>query len=159
MSEETITHYYEEDHDRLDGLFKKFQATKREDFPQAKNYFREFKTGLQRHIVWEEEILFPIFEEKMQTKEMGPTAVMRKEHRQIHEALEAIHQKVRQQDPDSDVAEDQLLEILKRHNEKEEKILYPAIDKLVNEAERTAVFKKMAALPEERYAHCCGSGG
>ena len=36
-----------------------------------KEAFKEFKLGLQRHIVWEEELLFPIWEEKTGMVEDG----------------------------------------------------------------------------------------
>jgi regulator of cell morphogenesis and NO signaling len=52
---DTIRTYYERDHDRLDELFTTFQRLKRSDFAKAKEAFKEFKVGLQRHIVWEEE--------------------------------------------------------------------------------------------------------
>jgi predicted XRE-type DNA-binding protein len=54
----TITAFFEHDHDRLDELFETFQQLKRSDFPKAKDAFKEFKFGLQRHIVWEEDLLF-----------------------------------------------------------------------------------------------------
>jgi hemerythrin superfamily protein len=58
MSEpKTITAFYEQDHDRLDELFKTFQQLKRSDFPKAKEALTAFKLGLQRHIVWEEDLL------------------------------------------------------------------------------------------------------
>jgi hemerythrin-like domain-containing protein len=103
----------------------------------------------------EEDILFPAFEQKTNIMEGGPTAVMRMEHRQIAEHLEAIHQKVKQSDPRSDEEENNLLAVLKNHNDKEENILYPAIDRLLNEQECAAVFEKMESIPEERYATCC----
>ncbi len=65
MSEQkTISQFFEQDHDRLDELFKTFQQLKRSDFAKAKEAFKEFKFGLQRHIVWEEDQLFPLWEEK-----------------------------------------------------------------------------------------------
>ena len=116
MDKKLITHYFEADHDRLDTLFRHFQAHKRTDFPRAKSYFRNFLRGLKRHIVWEEEILFPIFEAKSGMPQgMGPTQVMRMEHRQIGDALEKIHDKVREQNPDSDPEENALLDVLGRH--------------------------------------------
>src|SRR6516165_10005127 len=93
------------DHDRLDGLLVNFQTWKRSNFEQAKEFFKEFKFGLQRHIVWEETILFPLFEQKTGMVGYGPTEVMRAEHRQIGEHLEAVHWKVQRQDPDSDPEE------------------------------------------------------
>jgi iron-sulfur cluster repair protein YtfE (RIC family) len=152
---ESISKYFETDHDRLDELFKNFQSLKRTDYPEAKGFFREFKFGLQRHIVWEEEILFPLFEEKSGMTQGGPTEMMRIEHRQIGERLEAIHKKVKLADPNSDEEEKLLLAILSVHNMKEENILYPMIDRAATDADRTAVFEKMESLPEERYAQCC----
>jgi len=157
MSEQkTISKFFEQDHDRLDELFKTFQQLKRSDFLKAKEAFKEFKFGLQRHIVWEEDLLFPIWEEKTGMSESGPTPVMRNEHRQIGRQLEAIHQKVANQNPDSDQEEQALLDLLGSHNRKEERALYPAIDQVAGPEERETVFQKMETIPEERYKLCCG---
>ena len=157
MSEQkTISEFYEQDHDRLDELFKAFQKMKRSDFPKAKEAFKAFKFGLQRHIVWEEDLLFPLWEEKTGMSEGGPTFVMRAEHRQIGQQLEAIHGKVADQNPDSDQEEQALLDLLGSHNMKEERVLYPAIDQLTSAEERETVFLNMNDIPEERYQLCCG---
>ncbi len=155
---QSITAFFEADHDRLDALFQKFQQLKRSDFAQAKANFREFLQGLKRHIVWEEEILFPVFEQKTGMRDVGPTAVMRMEHRMIHEALDEIHAKVRVQDPASDEAEQRLLSVLSQHNLKEENILYPTIDRLVSDAERDAVLLKVRETSALETGACCGCG-
>jgi iron-sulfur cluster repair protein YtfE (RIC family) len=152
----TIESAFAEDHDRLDGLLADYRRLKGTDPEGAKLLFKEFKFGLQRHIVWEEQILFSLFERKTGLSDTGPTAVMRAEHRQIADRLEAIHQKVRAGDPGSDREIDALLEVLTRHNQKEEAILYPALDRLLGEDEVTAAFETMAAVPEEAYKTCCG---
>ena len=154
--QKTITAFYEEDHDRLDELFKTFQTTKRSDFAKAKAAFKEFKVGLQRHIVWEEDLLFPLWEEKTGMSEGGPTFVMRHEHRQIGQLLESIHDKVAAQNPDSDQEEQLLMSMLGSHNMKEERVLYPSIDNVTSVAEREQVFRAMEAIPEDRYNACCG---
>jgi len=154
--QKTITEFFEQDHDRLDELFKTFQQLKRSDFARAKEAFKGFKVGLQRHIVWEEDLLFPIWEEKTGMSESGPTPVMRNEHRQIGQQLEAIHQKLTDQNPDSDQEELALLDLLGSHNRKEERALYPAIDKVTSPEERETVFRSMKNIPEERYKLCCG---
>lgn len=157
MSEQrTITAFYEEDHDRLDELFKTFQRLKRSDFSKAKEAFKEFKIGLQRHIVWEEDLLFPLWEEKTGMSEGGPTFVMRHEHRQIGQLLESIHDKVAQQNPDSEQEEQLLLNVLGSHNMKEERVLYPSIDNVISAEERETVFQNMKTIPEDRYNACCG---
>ncbi len=156
MSEQkTITAFYEEDHDRLDELFKTFQMSKRLDFAKAKEAFKEFKVGLQRHIVWEEELLFPMWEEKTGMIEDGPTPVMRFEHDQIKTLLEAIHLKMEQRNLDTDQDEQALVTLLGSHNRKEERALYPAIDNVTSAEERTTVFNNMKSIPEDQYNACC----
>lgn len=156
MTNNIITAYFEADHDRLDRLFSQFQAAKRVDFPKAKPFFRNFRQGLRRHILWEEEILFPVFEEKSGVgRDAGPTAVMRREHRMIEEMLEAVHDKVRAADPESDDEERALLEVLGAHNNKEENVLYPAIDGLVSDKEAAGIFVRMEEVPPERWQNCC----
>lgn len=156
MSEQkTITAFYEEDHDRLDELFKTFQTSKRSDFAKAKDAFKDFKIGLQRHIVWEEELLFPMWEEKTGMVEDGPTPVMRFEHEQIKQLLDMIHRKVEGQNPETDQEEQALLNLLSSHNRKEERALYPAIDNVTSDEERATVFSNMKTIPEDRYNACC----
>ena len=157
MSEQhTITEFYEQDHDRLDELFKTFQRLKRSDFAKAKEAFTAFKFGLQRHIVWEEDVLFPLWEKETGITEGGATSVMRTEHRQIGQHLEAIHQKVMDQSSDSDQEEQALLNLLGSHNMKEERVLYPGIDRVTSAEDRETVFQNMKNIPEKRYKPCCG---
>ena len=154
--QKTVSAFFEQDHDRLDELFKTFQQLKRSDFPKAKEAFKEFKFGLQRHIVWEEDVLFPLWEKKTGMSESGPTPVMRHEHRQIGQQLEAIHGKVSEQNPDSDKEEQALLDLLGSHNRKEELRLYPAIDQVAGTEGQEAIFQSMKNIPKERYNLCCG---
>lgn len=156
MNEPAVQTAFAHDHDRLDELLGTYRRLKRVDFARAKEAFREFKFGLQRHIIWEETILFPLFEGKTGMRETGPTAVMRAEHREIGRLLEKLHDRVRRQDPDSDQEEQDLVRVLFAHNQKEEHVLYPAIDRLSTEEERAAAFQKMEELPEEAYRTCCG---
>lgn len=146
----TITAFYEGDHDRLDELFKTFQTVKGSDFPKAQEAFKEFKIGLQRHIVWEEELLFPIWEEKTGMVEDGPTPVMRFEHDQIKQLLDAIHQKVETKNLSTEQEEHALLNLLSSHNRKEERALYPAIDNVISSDECARVFSDMKNIPEDR---------
>jgi hemerythrin superfamily protein len=81
---------------------------------------------------------------------------MRAEHREIGRHLEALHDKVRRQDADSDREEESLFQALLAHNQKEENVLYPAIDRLSSAEEKVAAFRKMEELPEEVYRTCCG---
>ncbi len=143
MADPTISHYYAADHDRLDELFGRFQSSKQSDRTVARHLFAEFKVGLERHIAWEEDLLFPLFEAHTGMHAAGPTAVMRDEHRQIKHFLALIDGKLQQADGATDDDEAGLLEILAAHNSKEEYILYPAIDQQLSVSERDGVFVRM----------------
>lgn len=152
----TITQYFEADHNRLDAIFKQFQKKKYESMAEARTYFKAFNNGLKRHIIWEEDVLFPMFEAKSGLREGGPTFVMREEHRRLGAYLERIHEKVRRADASSEDDEELLLEILEGHNLKEEQVLYPALDQMVTEEETAEIFLAMENIPAERYQTCCG---
>lgn len=151
-----ITAYFESDHDRLDSLFGEYRKKKDEDVKSAKPYFREFFKGLRRHIVWEEDVLFPFFE-KATGITTGPTEVMRQEHRKIGAILDRMHEKVRAADPNTEGEEDELLAILAPHNEREEAILYPAIDQHAGATHTPELFLQMEEIPKERFQTCCDS--
>lgn len=157
MNDQLVQSSFGDDHDRLDQLLATYRESKRVDFDRAKQAFEQFKAGLQRHILWEENLLFPLFEGKTGMRDHGPTVVMRAEHRQIARRLEAIHDKVRARDVGSDEDEGALVEVLTAHNDKEENILYPTIDRLLTDEEKAAVFREMEELPVG--ANQAGHGG
>jgi len=134
-----ISEFMEKDHDRLDAIFQEFQRT-RDDRGRAGSLFNEFAGGLKRHIRWEEELLFPLFENKTGMRNSGPTMVMRMEHREIEKLLQNISDAIA---GDTAHWEHSLLEVLSTHNQKEETILYPWMDRSLSEKEREDVFTKM----------------
>jgi iron-sulfur cluster repair protein YtfE (RIC family) len=153
IADQTISNYYEVDHDHLDGLFRNFQRARQTDVGKAIEFFMEFREGLQRHIIWEEEILFPLFERKTGLFHRGPTDVMRLEHRQIIKHLEEIHNHLKQNNTHTEHEEGMLLSLLSAHNDKEEYILYPSIDRSLESNERDSIFMQMKLLPKERYTN------
>lgn len=150
-----ITDFMAHDHSRLDGLFREFQAAKQSDLSHAKQCFREFTGGLHRHIVWEEEVLFPLFESQTGMQDHGPAAVMRAEHRQIHRVLDQIHERIAKGDTTSDALEEQLITVLAAHNKKEEAVLYPWFDRSLTEQDAEAIRAKMIGMSSEEFTRCC----
>ncbi len=121
-----------------------FKHSKSRILRKARVLFQELLTGLHRHIGWEEEILFPVFEAQAEmVRDHGPTGVMRNEHRQIKFFLEQIQAKVAEGDLTTEEAEDGLLQVLTAHNVKEEQILYPWIDNCVSDEERASLLTRM----------------
>ena len=143
MTPHSVTDHFGHDHRRLDSLLRQFETLRKGDGPAVESVYTEFKAGLERHIRWEEEILFPIFEAKTGLRHGGPTEVMRFEHRQIQRLLAEIDGKLARQEPSLESDVSALLGLLATHNHKEEHILYPAIDGLLSAPEHDAVFAAM----------------
>lgn len=146
-----ISEFMNADHAKLDGIFAEFQQSQQQqqssDTDRAQELFDEFMAGLQKHILWEEEILFPIFEKRTGMTDGGPTSVMRMEHGHIKGMLEEMNATILgSTSAGLDVLATQLLELLGSHNRKEENVLYPAIDQMVTDAELEKVFTDMSAI-------------
>ncbi len=151
-----ILEFMKDDHDRLYMIFQKFRSVAVKNANEAENLFHDFKIGLQRHIVWEEEIMFPIFENKTGMHGTGPSVVMRDDHRQIKEILEEMHSMLVEKKVNRiNKLADNLVDVLKPHNRNEENVLYSWIDNSMNKQERKDVFKELENIPAEKYNKCC----
>jgi len=148
---DSIMDFMAQDHDRLDAIFKQFRSEKHTSLLEAEKLFFEFKAGLEGHIIWEEEILFPLFESHTGMHNESPTAVMRVEHRQIKELLENIRGKIEKKDTGTNELEIALIEILTPHNQKEEGVLYPWFDDSLSPRDRKQALAKIKSLPSQRH--------
>jgi uncharacterized protein (DUF2249 family) len=134
------------DHDRLDSLEQSaFEAFANGDAGSAQARWREFTLGLKRHIRFEEEILFPAFEEGVGISPAnGPTAVMRDEHREIERTIDAIGLAFSGDGAALPLRTD-LHRLLGQHNLKEERVLYPGTDQCLDPEERDALVARIQA--------------
>ncbi len=146
MATSSINEFLTEDHNRLDELLEGFQERKSGNLAEAAEFWTRFASALKRHLLWEETILFPLFEQK--TGLSGLTDTLRAEHEEIREWLAAFDEKVQQQDADSDHEAEMLINELGGHNAREEYALYPQLDKLLNAGEKQAVFEAMSVVSE-----------
>jgi regulator of cell morphogenesis and NO signaling len=146
MATQSINEFLTEDHDRLDELLEGFQERKSGNPAEVAEFWTRFASALKRHLLWEETILFPLFEQK--TGQSGLTDTLRAEHEEIREWLAALDEKVQQQDVDSDHEAEMLINELGGHNAREEYALYPQLDKLLNAGEKQAVFEAMSVVSE-----------
>ena len=117
-----ITTFFQADHARLDALFDAYVRTLESQPELSRDFLRTFADGLRQHIRWEEDALFPLFEQKTGMTG-GPTMVMRHEHEQILQLLDTLLENA-----DDSNSRQQLMDILAEHNAKEENILYPMTD-------------------------------
>jgi iron-sulfur cluster repair protein YtfE (RIC family) len=140
---DTVTAYLTWDHDELDlMLHDVVHIVDDQEWEQADDHMRELAARLTRHIQLEEAILFPLFEERVAM--IGPTQVMRSEHREILAALDRMRGAIESRDPDgfSGSLRD-LVTRLTPHNDKEENVLYPAIDRAVSQTERATLLDRV----------------
>ena len=135
------------DHDRLDGLeARAFKAREDGDLAQAAALFSVFAFGLRRHIRFEEELLFPEFEAKAGfSPTMGPTEVMRVEHREILEILERLEKAIGDGGSRVEPLRQGLHAVLGDHNLKEENVVYPGTDRALTPLERDVLVARIQA--------------
>jgi regulator of cell morphogenesis and NO signaling len=143
-----ISRFLLEDHRRIDEHFKAFQALALHDKAAAAQAFAEFVEGLKRHMMWEETLLFPLFERETGMVTFGPTGVMRAEHRQFRTMLQRLQDRLAQSEADDEL-DRELTRVMLAHNEKEETVLYPWIDDLLTDMEATIMVEQMKALSGE----------
>jgi regulator of cell morphogenesis and NO signaling len=151
MRGKSIAKYFEADTDRLDDLFKSFQQWMPGDYSRAREYFAAFQFGLQRHMAWEEEVLFPLCERKTGSSIAGLINEMKLEHREILLGVEEMERKLRKRQPIEEQDKNDLLRLLEIHNEKEEKSLYPAIVQAATKEDITRAFWEIKTMPDEKY--------
>ncbi len=135
------------DHARLDALeAAAFEARARGGLESARAIFADFAYGLRRHIDFEEQILFPEFESRWSlVQENGPTSVMRAEHRAILAILQVMESQIGDPQAPIEFGRLELRQIQRDHDLKEEHILYPALDRMLDEEEGDRVVARIQA--------------
>lgn len=130
---ETISHHLGTDHKRCDDFFAQAEtAVAATLWTNAEQAMGAFCEALEQHFSMEEQVLFPAFEEAVGSSE-GPTAVMRMEHRQMREALTMLNECLGKRDADGFLGYSETLNtLMQQHNMKEEGILYPMTDRVLD---------------------------
>lgn len=139
MEIESLAMALEREHHEIDAGIEAFMDGTRDALVGAVR-------ALRRHIYLEEEFLFPALHAAGLT---APVLVMLREHAQMWATLDALDA-----DPDDGAAYTlcrRLTVQLLHHNLKEEKILYPELERVVPEprAERLRAFLESGEMPAE----------
>jgi len=142
----TFSDYMGDDHARCDHLFARVETVvEAGDWPQAETAHRHFVDAVEKHFSMEEQVLFPAFEEAS-GESMGPTTVMRHEHEQMRELFAEMEEALGGQDAEAYLgAAETLLILMQQHNAKEEQILYPMSDQVL-QGEQAALLERMQEL-------------
>jgi regulator of cell morphogenesis and NO signaling len=127
------------DHYRLDArLGDALRLAAAGRLEPARTSFAAFSQSLTRHIAAEEGLLFPVFEARVGV--VGPTSVMRHEHRAIAATLQRAQSALDDGDAGAFCDEgEELSTMMAAHNHKEERVIYPRTDDTLDELERAAL--------------------
>jgi regulator of cell morphogenesis and NO signaling len=127
------------DHARLDEILDDVRSMLADgELERAEYVFRDLHEGLLRHIRVEDTLLFPLLEKHPM---LQPAAqVMRQEHRRIEGILAALEDALAEERAaEAKASLDRLADVLASHNHKEERVLYPRVDRLLDAGQRAAL--------------------
>ena len=137
-SNDFVSEYHNADHKRLDLILRSLIDAIKEEKSQElqQSLFYLFKSGLLRHIHWEENVLFPMFDREVATIE-SPTKILTAEHGEMNLVLISIEDNL-----DNKIDLDKVVELakfLEAHNVHEDRVVYPAMKKLLDTDDRDLI--------------------
>lgn len=131
---EGIAAYFGRDHEEIGALLA---SVVEGDPAGAPARLKELRARLERHIVWEEEVLFPAALQQISVLDRDPVARMRSEHSLIRTGIREALELFGLKDAAGACARlSAVAEILVGHNAREEGLLYEALDRTLSSAER-----------------------
>jgi DUF438 domain-containing protein len=142
---ETITTVLEPEHRWIDERFEQFQAGLAAGQVNAEP-FEEAAKALHRHMYVEEEILFP----EVETRGLaGPVQVMYQDHGEIARLMNVVHGLIASGAPATDcqAALAAVISVLGEHGTKEEMILYPTADQVLDGPDFSQLVKLVREEP------------
>lgn len=147
----TIAELLEADHCRLDDIAGRMAQSAPGDPMRAVVLAHLFSVGIRRHVGAEERLLFPIYRSHLSTA-ADRIALMQLEHRAIlryvERTLRAAEHVLGASGRDEGIEE--LLQayrgltgVLADHNDREERTLFPLLDRVLREEERQDVLRRL----------------
>lgn len=151
-----VSGYCFEDHRKIDALFNRLlrdltesRRSLEDDAPLLAEAFDNLQERLERHMGWEEDVLFPAVEDKAPDLAHGPGRVMRLEHDEIRSCLQKAREVLKAHES-GDGAKQAMqralraaVSLLAEHNEKEETVYYPLCDNLLTAEEAALVLDRI----------------
>ncbi len=135
--EQGIYGFMSRDHSRLDYIFQEFRKSKKA--AEAEQLFLEFRAGTERHIKWEEDVLFPLAKKKI-----GEDSPMIDElitqHNRIRADLKGLADCLKTRNSS---LENDLEQLLAAHDKMEEEGIYPWVDDYIDDKAKEAALSKM----------------
>ena len=139
-------------HDRLGRQFEEHQRMLIEgDLERAREILEQFARGLRAHARHEEEVLLPVYEERVPRTRIGDPDTIREEHQLIDKTLKGLESRTAELRRDDSRWSEHLLalledhyrfkQLLKHHNDREDRSLYPKLDEACSPDERRSLLE------------------
>ncbi len=125
----TISSFLTTDHRACDEEFADMEnAVASGDWDLSAEKLNKFITDLLHHFDMEEKVMFPTFED-VTGMTQGPTMIMRMEHDQMRQLLNALQEDLEKKDKNHFFGvSESLMMLMQQHNMKEEQMLYAMAD-------------------------------
>jgi iron-sulfur cluster repair protein YtfE (RIC family) len=146
-------------HRELEELFFLHQAAiLGSDYPAAKALFQDFEDGLLAHMREEEEILLPLYRQRAKPVRGGDSDFFTQEHGKIVEWLGRLTLRLSRLNPPKPKTVDvlallddeaQFKKYMEHHTLREDRILYPEVDRIVEEKEKAHLLRLLTFTLEE----------
>lgn len=142
----TILDFLGNDHRTCDDLFASAEAAvAQKNWDSANSLFERFQAAMAHHLAMEETVLFPAFEARTGMSS-GPTQVMCMEHEQMRGLIQDMASAVAAANQDQYLGLSETLNMLmQQHNLKEENMLYPMSDQVL-ESQRDDLIHSMEGV-------------
>ena len=125
----TISSFLTKDHRACDEEFANLEnAVASDNWEESAIKLNKFITDLLHNFDMEEKVMFPTFEE-VTGMTQGPTMIMRMEHDQMRQLLNALQEDLDKKDKNHFFGvSESLMMLMQQHNMKEEQMLYAMAD-------------------------------
>ena len=140
-------------HRQLDELFFEHQrALMRLKLDAAAQALAEYESGLLKHIADEEELMLPVYDERVQAPVGGATEIFLGEHEKLRQYLSLFKQEMAKLRLADDLERRVLFlidsqhifkRLLVHHDTREKNILYPLLNECTGASEREVLFSAL----------------
>ncbi len=140
-------------HKELDDLFFRHQvAVLKADGREARASLQTYAEGLRSHLKEEEEILLPLYRERATPIRGGDPETFTQEHQKINEWLGRLKLRLSRlnfiPDPKDIISvmddEAHYKKFIEHHSLREERILYPELDRVISDQEKSALCRLLS---------------
>jgi regulator of cell morphogenesis and NO signaling len=138
----TVTSCLASEHGAFDALMGRVSdLVTHGELLRARQAFAELARKAVRHIRFEEDVLFPVFEQATGMF-FGPTTVVRREHGTILARLDALAAALEQADAGAfEKGRRELAALVAGHHRREQHALYPVLDFIFEPEERARILR------------------